>query len=156
MSSTRPITRGRPRPVNTAVRLRDAATALNALAIQRLVARGHPDIRTAHAAVFQYLDDQGTTVSVLAERAQMTKQAMSELVQRLEALGYVTRIDDPSDRRAKLVTPTAAGSDVIATAQGLASELEAHLRAALGTARFAALTRALDDISVAAADFDAR
>lgn len=47
-------------------------------------------MRSAHGAVFQYLDDTGTTVSALADRAQMTKQAMAELVLHLEKKGYVT------------------------------------------------------------------
>ena len=42
-------------------------------------------------------DDTGTTVSLLAERARMTKQAMAELVRHLEAHGYVRRVPDPTD-----------------------------------------------------------
>lgn len=53
--------------------------------------------------MFQYLDDAGTTVSVLAERAQITKQSMAELVRHLEVHGYVERVPDPKDGRAKLV-----------------------------------------------------
>jgi DNA-binding MarR family transcriptional regulator len=75
----------------------------------RLAERGHGVLRPSHGAVFQYLDDTGMTVSVLAERAQMTKQAMAELVQHLETHGYVVRVPDPSDRRAKLVQPTERG-----------------------------------------------
>ena len=75
----------------------------------RLAEQGHPHIRVAHGNVFQFLDDEGTRVSVLAERAQMTKQSMGELVAHLEAHGYVERVPDPSDGRAKLVRPTASG-----------------------------------------------
>lgn len=150
MSRSRPTLHGTPRPVNTAVKLRDTFVALNDLAIARLVERGHRDIRPAHAAVFQYLDDRGTTVSALAERAQMTKQAMAELVQRLEALGYVVRVADPGDRRAKLVTPTDSGAEVIAIAQAFAAELEQRLEQLLGTSRFAALQRDLDTIAESA------
>ena len=42
----------------------------------------------------------------LAERAQVTKQAMAELVAHLEHHGYVARRPDPDDRTAKLVIPT--------------------------------------------------
>ena len=112
MSRPRPITAGRERPVNLAVLMREAFIALNDLVIDRLAERGHADVRPAHGAVFQYLDDTGTTVSVLAERAQMTKQAMAELVRHLETHGYVERIPDPDDRRAKLVLPTEQGREV--------------------------------------------
>ena len=80
MSTPRPLTHGQPRPVNTAVLLRDAFTALNDIALTRLATAGHDAVRAAHGVVFQHLDDTGTTVSALAERAQMTKQAMAELV----------------------------------------------------------------------------
>ena len=89
MSRPRPISAGRERPVNLAVLMREAFIALNDLVVVRLHERGHADVRPAHGTVFQYLDDTGTTVSVLAERAQMTKQAMAELVRHLETHGYV-------------------------------------------------------------------
>ena len=76
--------------MNLAVLMREAFIALNDLVIDRLTERGHADVRPAHGTVFQYLDDTGTTVSVLAERAQMTKQAMAELVRHLEKHGYVS------------------------------------------------------------------
>ena len=95
MSRPRPITAGRARPTNLAVSMREAFTALNDLVLVRLAERGHGDIRAAHGVVFQYLDETGTTVSVLAERAQITKQAMAELVIYLEAHGYVSRQPDP-------------------------------------------------------------
>ena len=46
-------------------------------------------------------------MSELARRAQITKQSMSELVAHLERHGYVERVPDPDDRRAKLVRATA-------------------------------------------------
>lgn len=138
------MTLGRPRPINTAVLLRDAFVALNDLVINALGREGHPEIRPAHAAVFQYLDDDGTTVSALAERAQMTKQAMGELVLRLEGMGYLERVADPTDRRAKLVRPTARGRAVIVIAQREGEELERRLAALLGRERLGRLT---DDLA---------
>src|SRR3954451_43374 len=103
---------GAERPANLVVLLREAYVALNDVVFTRLAERGHGAVRPAHGAVFQYLDDTGTTVSRLAERARMTKQAMAELVTYLEAHGYLVRIADPSDRRAKLVLPTDRGKEV--------------------------------------------
>src|SRR5215203_4966547 len=111
MSMGVPQLDGRERPRNLAVALRGAFIALNDLVIPHLVQQGFTDLRPAHAAVFQYLDDIGTTVSVLAQRARMTKQAMAELVLHLEKHGYVVRTSDPADGRAKLVLPTVIGED---------------------------------------------
>jgi DNA-binding MarR family transcriptional regulator len=152
MSRPRPTTGGAPRPGNTAVLLREAFLALNDLVIVRLAERGHAAVRPAHAAVFQYLDDTGTTVSTLAARAQMTKQAMAELVAHLERHGYVARVPDPADRRAKLVQPTATGREVVAIAQELVPEVEEQIDAALGPDRAQALRRDLEILQRAALD----
>ena len=127
------------RPMNTVVLLREAYVTLNDRAIVRLGEQGHSEVRPAHGAVFQYLDDAGTTVAKLAERARMTKQAMAELVQHLERHGYVERRADPSDRRAKLVTATAKGREVFAIAQGVVPEVETEIDRVLGSKRAAAL-----------------
>lgn len=63
----------------------EAFVALNDLVFIRLTERGHGVVQPAHAAVLQYLDDTGATVSLLAERTQMTKQAIAELVGYLES-----------------------------------------------------------------------
>ena len=94
------------------VQLREAFVALNDLVVPHLAEHGHPEFRPAHGAVFMYLEGTGTTVSTLAQRAQMTKQAMAELVLHLELHGYVSRVPDPDDGRAKLVLPTERGRDV--------------------------------------------
>jgi DNA-binding MarR family transcriptional regulator len=152
MSRPRPTTGGVPRPSNTAVLLREAYLALNDLAIVRLAERGHDVVRPAHGVVFQYLDDTGTTVSTLAARAQMTKQAMAELVAHLERHGYVVRVPDPTDRRAKLVQPTATGRQVVAVAQELVPEVEQQIDAALGLDRARAMRHDLQILARATAD----
>jgi DNA-binding MarR family transcriptional regulator len=146
MSSRIPRLEGRERPANLAVLMREAFVALNDLVVARLAERGHGVIRPAHGAVFQYLDDTGTTVSLLAERAQMTKQAMAELVQHLETHGYLIRVPDPNDRRAKLVLPTERGREVLTLAQELVPELEGRVTKLLGADRTRALRQDLDTI----------
>lgn len=146
MSRRIPYLAGRERPSNLAVLMREAFVALNDVVIARLAAHGHDLIRPAHGVVFQFLDDTGTTVSVLAERAQMTKQAMAQLVQHLEMHGYVSRVPDPHDGRAKLVMPTDRGHEVIAFAQGLVPELEAWVTRLLGADRTQALQQDLETI----------
>jgi DNA-binding MarR family transcriptional regulator len=146
MSSRIPRLEGRERPANLAVLMREAFVALNDVVVARLAERGHGVIRPAHGAVFQYLDDTGTTVSLLAERAQMTKQAMAELVQHLETHGYLIRVPDPNDRRAKLVLPTERGREVLTLAQELVPELEGRVTKLLGADRTRALRQDLDTI----------
>jgi DNA-binding MarR family transcriptional regulator len=155
MSTRIPELDGRQRPINLAVALREAFVAINDLVLTRLAEDGHAAVRAAHGAVFQYLDDTGTTVSRLAERAQMTKQAMAELVAHLERHGYVTRTPDPQDRRAKLVLPTERGHEVMTIAQSLVPELETRVLRDLSPTRVRALRRDLELIRRAARDSDA-
>jgi DNA-binding MarR family transcriptional regulator len=144
MSRPLPRLEGRERPANTVALLREAFVALNDRAITRLAERGHDAVRPAHGAVFQHLDDTGTPVARLAERAQMTKQAMAELVVHLEGHGYVVREPDPGDRRAKLVIPTARGLEVFAVVQELVPDIESDINRLLGVERADALRADLD------------
>jgi DNA-binding MarR family transcriptional regulator len=146
MSTRLPARGDGERLVTLAVLMREAFVALNDIVMTRLAERGHSAVRSAHSAVFQYLDDTGTTVSLLAERAQVTKQAMAELVHHLEAHGYVTRVPDPNDRRAKLVLPTDRGHEVLAIARQLVPELEERVSGILGADRVHALKADLDAI----------
>ena len=150
MSRPRPITAGHERPVNLVVLLREAYVALDHLVPVRLAERGHEAIRPAHSAVFEYLDETGTTVSQLAERAQMTKQAMAELVEHLEAHGYVVRRPNPADGRSRLVIPTARGIEVVAIAQSLVPEVEQLAERAIGASRLDRLRAELVAIQRAA------
>ncbi len=93
--------------------------------VARLGAAGYADVRAAHGRVFENLDPEGTRLSDLAARAQMTHQSMSELVAGLEAAGYVERVPDPADGRAKLVCLTPLGRRVVRVAIDEIAKIEA-------------------------------
>ncbi|HKB42578.1 MAG TPA: MarR family transcriptional regulator [Gemmataceae bacterium] len=82
--------------------------------------------------MFGFLDQEGTRVSELARRAQITKQSMAELVAHLERHGYVERVADPGDRRAKLVRATSRGQEVYAIAREAIAEIEREWTERLG------------------------
>ncbi|MBO3744745.1 MarR family transcriptional regulator [Streptosporangiaceae bacterium NEAU-GS5] len=66
-------------------------------------------LRAVHAQVFEGLDPGGTRLTALAERAQMSHQAMGAMVDELVDHGYLERVPDPADRRARLIQPTERG-----------------------------------------------
>jgi DNA-binding MarR family transcriptional regulator len=127
--------------------MRDGFAVLNDVVLRRLASRGHGVVRTAHGVVFQFLDLDGTTVSVLAERAGISKQAMADLVHHLEEHGYVTRVPDPSDRRAKLVLATERGREVLDIAQETVPEIEARISELIGERRRDQLRKDLQTIA---------
>jgi len=114
---------------------------------RRIAERGHPEVRAPHGNVFEYLDADGTSVSELARRAQMTKQSMADLVAHLERHGYVERVADPSDGRVKLVRATARGEEVYAVARDVVAELEAVWAARLGEAKMGRLRALLEELN---------
>src|SRR3954451_7730531 len=132
---------------NLGLLLREPFRIGSAVLHERLAERGHPDVRAPHGNVFQYLDADGTRVSVLAERAQITKQSMAELVAHLERHGYVERVPDPTDGRAKLVRATARGREVYAIARQVVAELEEEWTRRLGTAKMRRLRQLLEELN---------
>jgi DNA-binding MarR family transcriptional regulator len=126
--------------------LHDPWIAINERVDQRLADHGHTHVRPAHSNVFIWLDDDGTRVSVLAERARMTKQSMGELVAHLESHGYVERVPDPSDRRAKLVRATASGEALYPIARAAIAEIEDGWARHLGDAKMRRLRELLEEL----------
>ncbi len=105
-----------------------AARQSSARVCARLGERGHA-ARLSHSALLTNLDEEGTRLTTLAERAAMSKQAMSVQAREMEAAGYIERAVDASDARAVLVRPTARGRELIADMQSEMSAVEAELRA---------------------------
>lgn len=134
-------------PTSLGILFREPLRVGTALLHERFAERGHPEIRPVHGTVMQFLDDEGTRVSVLAERAQITKQSMGELVAHLERLGYVERVADPSDGRAKLVRPTARGRQLYAIAREVVAELETEWARRVGPVKMRQLRALLEELN---------
>ena len=131
---------------NTSYLLARAHAALGTRITHGVIAAGHA-VRTAHAAVFANLDHEGTRLTHLAERAHMTPQAMSELVDDLVARGYLTRIPDPTDGRAKLIVITDQGNIALQAAFDTIIAIEGDLEALLGRTGLLRLRKALHKIA---------
>ena len=115
--------------------------------------RGYPDLRPGHATVFLLVDRRsGSRLTDLARRARMTKQGMMLTVDDLESRGYVRRVPDPQDARAKLVRLTAHGRRCAAECRRAVQALEQQTRRELGDRRFDALREALEMLVVVADD----
>ena len=98
----------------------------------QLAAKGYPDIPATHTIVFAHVDTQGMRLSELAKRAQLTKQLVTYLVTAVEERGYVERVPDPRDGRAKIVRLTERGQQVAQVGSEIIASIEREWAASLG------------------------
>ena len=99
---------------------------------RRVNTAGYGDVKAIHDCVFRYLNPDGTRLQELATRSQMAPQSIGWHVDELERLGYVERVPDPSDRRAKLIRPTKQGLAFMATTKRALADIEQQWIKALG------------------------
>ena len=106
-------------------------------------AAGFTDFTVAQGRLAAGIDPDGTRLSVLAERAQVAKQTATALVDHLERSGYVERVPDPTDGRARLVRLTSRGMEVIPVARAEECIIEQEWTQHLGPRRMRQLRDAL-------------
>jgi len=116
---------------NFANLLRDPALVIGDVIHRELVERGHHDVRPALLAVAAHIARDGSRITELAERTQLTKATVVRTVDELERLGYAERVPDPADGRAKLVRPTARAVAVQAEARAIIADLREAWAAAM-------------------------
>ena len=132
--------------LNTGVLLFLPYRAMEARVFAGLAERGFDDLTPAQARVFQRIADRGSRVTELAEQAGITKQTAGFLVDQLERAGYVERVPDPDDGRARLVRITERGARSVAASAGIVAEVEAEWTAHLGVRRMDQLRQILADL----------
>jgi DNA-binding MarR family transcriptional regulator len=111
------------------------------------------DIRPTHGCVFRYVQGDGLRLTDIAERANMTKQSVGEIVDDLVERGYAQRIPDPEDRRAKLICLTGRGETAQAYGRRLFAKVEKRWGQRYGAERIAGLRELLEEIAAAEAPF---
>ena len=115
-----------------------------------LAEAGYPDIRPAHGNVFGHIRKEGSRLTELAARAQLTKQTMGYLVDYLEERGYVERRPDPDDRRAKIICLTDEGREVTGVAREIIGRIETRWAELLGEDRMDRLRELLRELNALA------
>ena len=104
---------------------------------------GIDDITLAQARVAARIGPHGTRLTDLAEQAQVTKQTATAIVDRLEHAGYVERVPDPTDGRARLVRLTGKAEALLPIARAEERRIEQEWERHLGPRRMRELRDAL-------------
>jgi len=111
------------------------------------------DMRPTHACVFRYVRGSGLRLTDIAELANMTKQSVGEIVDDLVERGYVERVPDPADRRAKLICFTERGEEAQEFGFRVFAEIEERWAERYGADRIAELRGMLEEIVAAEAPY---
>jgi DNA-binding MarR family transcriptional regulator len=109
-----------------------AARAYSERALTLLHEKGFDDITLFHTALIANLAIEGSQITEIAEKAGMTKQAMGQLANELEAKGYVLKERDPEDKRALKVSFTLKGKEALEAAYQVKLMIEAEYSQKLG------------------------
>lgn len=111
--------------------------------MQAMMEAGYDDLTLAQARVFARLGPDGARLTDLAEQAQITKQSAQFLIDHLERTGYVERVPDRRDARARLIRIAPKGERAQAEAAKAERAIVADWTAHLGARRMRALQESL-------------
>lgn len=120
------------RNLNTGRLLFSCFERWEAAVLKHLTEAGWSDVRRTHFNILRHLDADGTRMSDLAVRANVTKGAVTGLVRSCEVLDLVTVSSETTDRRARLVRYTPRGLELMELFRATMLALEGQLRDRLG------------------------
>ena len=114
-----------------------ASRIVNRDVVAALQARGYDGLRSTHTTLLSNMDLAGSSVTEVAQRAGITKQAMGRLAAELEGAGFLRVAADPADARARVLTLTEAGHGLMRDSFEVIEALERRYADAIGTDRLA-------------------
>jgi DNA-binding MarR family transcriptional regulator len=100
-------------------------------------------LRGAHMQLVPHIALEGTRQTELAQRVGISKQAVGQLVDELEIEGFLERVPDPRDRRAKLVRFSRKGRADMLRGLQLLNELQRELEQVVGAKQMARIHQTL-------------
>src|SRR3954454_11455189 len=98
----------------------------------------------SHSLVFAPPDADGTRPAEIARRAGISRQAVGQTVAQMKTQGLVKLAPDPTNRRARLVQPTAKGRKALERTGTGSAAAEKILSRRIGAARVKSLREALE------------
>ena len=124
--------------------LRDAYLAVDRAVQEALAQEGFTEFRPGHHAVLRHIGHEGERPVVIADRAQVSRQAIAKVIDDLERVGLVRRDPDPLDGRGVIVRLTERGLAGLTVGRQRMKAIEDQLVAELGPRRWQAMRDALE------------
>lgn len=116
------------------------------IASNELSSRGYSDLRLPHFQILPHMNVEGARMIDIAQRMNLTRQAISQIADDLEDKGYLLRIPDPEDGRAKRLALTAKGKALLSILPDVVASAERQLGELVGEDLFEALRAGLAKI----------
>lgn len=98
---------------NTVRVLRQSVRLITSEIGRNLIRNGYQNLSARHLSVFENLSTSDNNIVTLANRAGISKQAMSKLVKEISAEGYVKVVTDQRDSRVQIVMLTEQGANFL-------------------------------------------
>ena len=133
-------------PKSLNILLRDGRSAIEAAVRADLAQHGFGDVTPSQSALLRNLGEDGSRPSELAAHADVTRQAITKLVDELERLDLVRRDPDPDDGRGVIVRYTDRGRAVLGIARKRMLALERSYAAQVGADRWAEVRSTLETL----------
>jgi DNA-binding MarR family transcriptional regulator len=111
--------------------------------VERMQAAGHSWFTAARSTLMGHIALKGTKQGLLVDRIGISKQAVQQLIDGLEADGILERVADPDDKRGRIVRLTDAGRAAMKDANRIKLEIESGYRSSMGEHEFAQLSELL-------------
>lgn len=99
------------------------------------MSRGHPGLKRSFGAVLTAIGPRGGRIQQMADRQDVSKQAISAIASELESLGYIQRCPDPDDARQLVLVFTDRGRQLVADSVASVDELEGEFATLVGVKR---------------------
>lgn len=120
--------------------------------LARIHAAGFADVTHAQISIFRFEGPEGRRPTAIAASAQLSKQAVNDVLGQLEGAGYLRRRSDPSDGRARVVRLTARGRRLDTAIWQAGREVEDDWRERIGEPTWGTFRTVLDQIARADVD----
>ena len=132
---------------NVAKRLDNVSDEYHIRLKQRLDNLGYEGLNLSFASILSRISFSGSRLVDIAEVNGMSKQAIGQLANEIEELGYIKRIPDPHDGRAKNLVFTELGQRLIQDSVEAVEEIEQEFAALIGEDKIAELNSILTELN---------
>lgn len=101
--------------------------------MDKLHQNAYQGLKLSHALILLQLSQQGARISDLAKSQAVSKQAIGQIANELEALGFIEKIADSEDKRAKRLQMSAKGIELVRKAAGFLQQIEQQIADEIGS-----------------------